>query len=82
MAETQAYCFKCRRKTDIKNPEAVVLASDTRAVRGLCADCGTKVYSFRTDIDAEEELWHYSADKNHLPRHPNLRHRRYMASSI
>jgi hypothetical protein len=63
MAETQAYCFKCRRKTDIKNPEAVVLASDTRAVRGLCADCGTKVYSFRTDIDAEEELWHYSADK-------------------
>ena len=69
MSENQAYCFKCRRKTDIKNAEAVVLASDTRAVRGLCTDCGTKVYSFRKDIDAEEELWHYSADRK-LPTEP------------
>jgi hypothetical protein len=40
----QAYCFKCRAKRDIKNPEHVVLKNGRPAVRGVCSVCGTKVF--------------------------------------
>lgn len=40
----QAYCFKCRAKGDIKNPQSVTLKNGRPAVRGTCAVCGTKVF--------------------------------------
>jgi len=40
----QAYCFKCRAKTDIKNPKRVTLKNGRPAVRGVCSVCGTKVF--------------------------------------
>ncbi|UCC90287.1 MAG: hypothetical protein JSW24_03910 [Dehalococcoidia bacterium] len=40
----QAYCFKCRRKVEIKNPERVTLKNRRPATRGVCPACGTKVF--------------------------------------
>ena len=40
----QAYCFKCRRKTEIRNAEQVTLRNGRPAVRGACSSCGTKVF--------------------------------------
>ena len=41
---TEAYCFKCRAKTTIKNPKAVTLKNVKPAVSGVCPKCGTKVF--------------------------------------
>ena len=40
----EAYCFKCRAKVEIKNPEQVELANKRPAIKGVCPNCGTKVY--------------------------------------
>ena len=39
----QAYCFKCRAKREIKNPESVTLKNGRPATHGTCSVCGTKV---------------------------------------
>ncbi len=40
----QAYCFKCRKKVEIKNAERVTLKNGRPATKGLCPTCGTKVF--------------------------------------
>lgn len=40
----QAYCFKCRTKKDIKNPQKVTLKNKRPATQGICPTCGTKLY--------------------------------------
>jgi RNase P subunit RPR2 len=40
----QAYCFKCRKKVEIKNPQKVALKNGKPATRGTCPKCGTKVF--------------------------------------
>lgn len=40
----QAYCFKCRAKREIKDPQQVTLKNGKLAVRGVCSVCGTKVF--------------------------------------
>jgi RNase P subunit RPR2 len=40
----QAYCFKCRRKVEMKNVEQVTLKNGRPAIRGTCSVCGTKVF--------------------------------------
>ncbi len=40
----EAYCFKCRSKHEISNPEEVVLKNGRPATRGTCPECGTKVF--------------------------------------
>lgn len=40
----QAYCFKCRTKREIRNPERVTLKNGRPATRGVCPVCGTKVF--------------------------------------
>ena len=40
----QAYCFKCRRKVEIKNAQRVILKNKRPATRGVCPVCGTKVF--------------------------------------
>ncbi len=42
----QAYCVKCRKKVEVKNPEKVVMKNGRTATKGECPDCGTKVYTF------------------------------------
>ncbi|MGD9117607.1 MAG: DUF5679 domain-containing protein [Dehalococcoidia bacterium] len=40
----QAYCFKCRRKVEIRNPQKVTLKNGRPATKGICPSCGTKVF--------------------------------------
>ena len=40
----EAYCFKCRAKREIKNPQSVTLKNGKPAMRGVCPVCGTRVF--------------------------------------
>jgi uncharacterized Zn finger protein (UPF0148 family) len=40
----QAYCFKCRVKREIKNPQKVTLKNGRLATRGTCPVCGTNLF--------------------------------------
>ena len=40
----QAYCFKCRQKVEIKNPERTALKNGKPATKGVCPECETKVF--------------------------------------
>ncbi len=40
----EAYCFKCRSKREINNPEEVTLKNGRPATHGTCPECGTKVF--------------------------------------
>ena len=40
----EAYCFKCRTKRAISNPQAVTLKNGRPATQGACPVCGTKVF--------------------------------------
>ncbi|MFC1897643.1 DUF5679 domain-containing protein [Chloroflexota bacterium] len=40
----EAYCFKCRKKVEIKNAERVTLKNGRPATQGICSACGTKVF--------------------------------------
>ena len=39
-----AYCMKCRKKVEIKNPKQITLKNKRPAVEGVCSVCGTKVF--------------------------------------
>lgn len=39
-----AYCVKCRKKVEMKNPSVVTLKSGRPAMKGICPVCGTKVF--------------------------------------
>ena len=39
-----AYCMKCRKKVEIKNPRQITLKNGRPAVQGVCSICGTKVF--------------------------------------
>ncbi len=39
-----AYCVKCRKKVEIKNPKQVVFKNKRPATSGTCPTCGTKVF--------------------------------------
>ena len=44
----KARCMKCRKDVDVKDPKLVSMKSkrnpNARAISGLCAACGTKVF--------------------------------------
>jgi len=39
-----AYCVKCRKKVEIRNPEQIALKNKRPAVQGVCSVCNTKVF--------------------------------------
>ncbi|MCL4325629.1 MAG: DUF5679 domain-containing protein [Candidatus Thermoplasmatota archaeon] len=39
----EAYCVKCKKKVDIKNPQKVTMKNGRPATRGTCPSCGTTV---------------------------------------
>jgi len=41
---TEAYCMKCRKKVEIKNPEKTTMKNGRPATKGTCPVCGTKVF--------------------------------------
>jgi len=40
----KAYCFKCKKMQEIKNPEQVILKNGKPAVKGVCPICNTKLF--------------------------------------
>lgn len=44
MAATQAYCVKCRKQTEIKDPQEVTMKNGRPATKGTCPTCGTAVF--------------------------------------
>ncbi len=42
--DMQAYCMKCRKKVEIKDPRSVTLKNKKPATQGVCPTCGTKVF--------------------------------------
>jgi DNA-directed RNA polymerase subunit RPC12/RpoP len=40
----KAYCMKCRKEVEIKNPRDVKMKNGKPATQGLCSVCGTKVF--------------------------------------
>ncbi len=40
----EAYCVKCKAKKEMKNPEEVKLKNGRPATKGICPDCGTKMF--------------------------------------
>jgi DNA-directed RNA polymerase subunit RPC12/RpoP len=40
----QAYCVKCRKKVEIKNPRAITMKNKRPATQGVCPRCGIKVF--------------------------------------
>lgn len=40
----EAYCVKCRKKTEIKDPVETKLKNGRPAVKGKCPKCGTNVF--------------------------------------
>ena len=39
-----AYCMKCRKKVEMKNPKQVTMKNGRPATTGTCPYCGTKVF--------------------------------------
>jgi len=39
-----AYCMKCRKKVEIRNPRQITLKNGRPATQGVCSVCGTKVF--------------------------------------
>ncbi|MFU8796299.1 MAG: DUF5679 domain-containing protein [Dehalococcoidia bacterium] len=39
-----AYCMKCRKKVEMRNPMRVTLKNGRPATRGVCPVCSTKVF--------------------------------------
>lgn len=45
----QAYCVRCKKKVDVKDPKIVQMKNSKgvrRAVKGTCSTCGTKLTAF------------------------------------
>jgi len=59
----QAYCVKCRKTVEIKDPIDVILKNGRPATRGKCSVCGTKVFRIGTarrplrDVPQDKVFW-------------------------
>jgi len=40
----QAYCMKDKRMVEVKDPRPYTMKNGKPATRGVCPDCGTKVF--------------------------------------
>lgn len=40
----EARCMKCKKQVNIKDPKEVIMKNGLKAVKGVCPDCGTKVF--------------------------------------
>ncbi|MHB8277087.1 MAG: DUF5679 domain-containing protein [Candidatus Humimicrobiaceae bacterium] len=44
----EAYCVKCKKKTEIKDPKEVTMKNGRQAITGTCSVCGTKVFRIKS----------------------------------
>lgn len=42
--KTIAYCMKCKAKREMQNPEKVIMKNGRPAMKGVCPECGTKMF--------------------------------------
>ena len=40
----EAYCMKCKAKTEMKDPTPTTMKNGKPATTGTCSKCGTKVF--------------------------------------
>ena len=40
----QGYCMKCKEKREMKDAKADKMANGRDCVKGVCPDCGTKMF--------------------------------------
>lgn len=40
----KARCMKEKKEVEIKNPQTVTMKNGMQAVKGVCPNCGTKVF--------------------------------------
>ena len=40
----EAYCVKCKKKVEVKNPEQIQMKNGRPALKGTCPSCGTGVF--------------------------------------
>jgi DNA-directed RNA polymerase subunit RPC12/RpoP len=40
----EARCMKCKKQVEVKNAEETIMKNGMNAVKGVCPDCGTKVF--------------------------------------
>ena len=40
----QGRCMKCKKQVEIKNGQELTMKNGRKAVKGVCPDCGTKVF--------------------------------------
>jgi len=40
----QAYCVRCRKNVEMKNPQKMTMKNGRKATRGTCPKCGGKVF--------------------------------------
>ena len=41
---TEAYCMKCKKKVEMKDPKKITMKNGKPAMSGVCPKCGTKVF--------------------------------------
>lgn len=42
--KVEAYCVKCRKKIEMKDPKEVKMKNGKPAMKGTCPHCGTGVF--------------------------------------
>jgi DNA-directed RNA polymerase subunit RPC12/RpoP len=40
----EAYCMKCKKKVEMKDPKKITMKNGKPAMTGVCPKCGTKVF--------------------------------------
>ena len=40
----EAYCVKCKKKVEVKNPQQITMKNGRQALKGTCPSCGTGVF--------------------------------------
>jgi len=54
---TEAYCVRCKKNIEIKDPkpyEMKGIRGTRNAIKGVCPDCGTKVFRIIKTIKEEK----------------------------
>ena len=44
----EGYCVKCKGKKEIANAQEVTMKNGRPAVKGVCPDCGTKMFCIKS----------------------------------
>lgn len=40
----EAYCLKCRKRLEMKDPKAITMKNGKPATEGICPECGTRMF--------------------------------------